>query len=277
MATLAFRLLVFVATFYVAVLAVLFVFQSRFFYPAPQARVPLTPGYVEVVLDTEDGLALRAFYREPATGLTPTIIYFHGNGGTLAGASVSNRALAEAGFGVLLVEYRGYGGNPGEPSERGFYTDGAAALQWLRGRGVAPAQTIVIGNSIGGGVATEMALALSKSGTPPAALILIAPFTSLPDAAANKLWWTPIRALVRERYDNAGKLDHIGDLRILIQHGTRDTLISDDHGRALANSAEQADFQSFEGSGHDLSFERRSQEARRDWLLAMGKGIVPDG
>lgn len=268
MVSFAVRLLVFVATFYVAVLAVLFVFQSRFIYPAPQERAPLTPGYEEVELQTADGLTLRAFYREAADGL-PTILYFHGNGGTLAGASVSNSAPAQAGIGVLLVEYRGYGGNPGEPSEPGFYDDGAAALHWLEQRGVTPAQTIVTGNSIGGGVATRIALGMSEAGDPPRALILVAPFTSLPDAASDKLWWLPVRLLVSESYDNAGRLERLGEMPVLIQHGSADTLIADSHGRELAEIAPGAEFQSFEGSGHALSFEPRSQAARRDWILAL--------
>lgn len=269
MAAVAIRLLVFVATFYVAVLAVLFAFQSHFIYPAPQQRAALTTGYEEVVLETGDGLSLRAFYREAEEGL-PTILYFHGNGGTLAGASISNAASAEAGIGVLLVEYRGYGGNPGEPSEVGFYLDGEAAAQWLQARGVEPAQTIVTGNSIGGGVATRIALNMSESGTPPAALILIAPFTSLRNAASEKLWWLPVRMLVSERYDNAGRLGEIGDVAVLVQHGSVDTLIADSHGRTLAEIAARAEFQSFEESGHALSFEPRSQTARRDWILALG-------
>ncbi|MHA7820724.1 MAG: alpha/beta hydrolase [Erythrobacter sp.] len=270
MAAIAFRLLVFVATFYVAVLAVLFVFQSRFIYPAPQQRAAVTPGYEEIVLGTEDGLQLRAFYREAQEGL-PTILYFHGNGGTLAGASVSNAASAEAGIGVLLIEYRGYGGNPGEPSEDGLYLDGEAAARWLLARGIEPQRTIVTGNSIGGAVATRTAQFMSESGTPPAALILVAPFTSLPDAASDKLWWLPVRMLVSESYDNAARFAAIGDVPVLIQHGSADTLIADSHGRALAGIAARAEFQLFEGSGHALSFEPRSQAARRDWILALGQ------
>lgn len=268
MAALAIRLLVFIATAYLVVLAILFVFQSRFIYPAPQSPAPLTPGYVEVVIETEDGLALRAFYREAEDGL-PTILYFHGNGGTLAGASVSNDAPAEAGIGVMLVEYRGYGGNPGEPSEAGLYRDGEAALRWLKARGVEPDQTVVTGNSIGGGVATYITTQLVDNGTPPAALILVSPFTSLPDVASEKLWWLPVRLLMRESYDNAGRLAAFAAAPVLVQNGTADTLIADSHGRALVEIADRADFQSFDGSGHSLSFERRSQEARRDWILAL--------
>ncbi|QUL37171.1 alpha/beta hydrolase [Erythrobacter sp. JK5] len=260
--TLVIRSLGFVVFTYVAVAILLWSMQSRLLYPAPQTPAPLTPGYAEVQLETADGLTLRAFYN-PAEGDRPTVVYFHGNGGTLSGASVSNAALVEAGIGALLVEYRGYGGNPGEPAEAGFYRDGEAAMQWLAAQGIGPEETVIIGNSIGGGVAVEMARRHD-----PAALALVAPFTSLPDAAASNLWWLPAGWLVSDQYRNADKIAAL-DLPVLIQHGDADTLIPDAHGKTLVRLARDGKFQSFARSGHALSFERRSQEARRDWVLGL--------
>ncbi|QFT76484.1 2-hydroxy-6-oxononadienedioate/2-hydroxy-6-oxononatrienedioate hydrolase [Erythrobacter sp. THAF29] len=256
------RLLVFVATAYLCVAAILWAFQSSFFYPAPQTAAPLMPGYEEVTLETDDGLNLRAFYHQADPGL-PTLVYFHGNGGNLSGAGVSNAALVEAGIGALLVEYRGYGGNPGEPSEEGFYRDGEAAMEWLRAQGFDFDEIIIVANSIGGGVATEMALRHD-----PAALVLVAPFTSLPDAAQANIWWMPSHLLVEDQYRNAEKIGRI-DAPVLIQHGDADDLVPHDHGKRLAELAPQGEFQTFQGSGHALSFERRSQEARRDWILSL--------
>ena len=252
----------FVAVAYLAIIALLWALQSRMLYPAPQDVAPLTPGFAEVQLQTEDGLALRAFYRAATEG-QKTVVYFHGNGGSLVGASVSNAALVDRGLGALLVEYRGYGGNPGKPSEVGLYKDGEAAMAWLTEQGIAPAQTVIIGNSIGGGVATEMAVRHD-----PAALILVSPFTSLPDAAASNLWWLPARSLVRDQYRNAEKIAAL-ELPVLVQHGTADNLIPDMQGQRLAARAPSGDFQSFEGAGHELSFVRSSGEARADWIAQL--------
>ncbi|WP_298335585.1 alpha/beta hydrolase [uncultured Erythrobacter sp.] len=262
------RILAVLGVAYLAVLAILFALQSSLIYPAPQDVPPLTPGYSEVRLETDDGLSLRAFHQRADHG-KPTVLYFHGNGGTLAGASVSNGAVAQAGLGVLLVEYRGYGGNPGEPSEDGFYLDAEAALRWLSDEGIAPSQTVVTGNSIGGGVATFAVQALVDRGTPPAALILIAPFTSLPDVASQTFWWLPVRVFLNETFPNRERLGGLAQVPVLIQHGTIDNVIEDSHGKALARIPQVAEFQSFDGSGHALSFEQRSQEARRDWILAL--------
>lgn len=254
------RILLTVAVAYLAIIVILWVFQARFLYPAPQGVVPLTPGYEEVMLQTEDGLSLRAFYREAREGF-PTAVYFHGNGGSLSGASVSNAPLVAAGIGALLVEYRGYGGNPGEPSEEGFYQDGEAAMTWLAARGIERSDTVIIGNSIGGGVASAMARRHQPLG-----LILVSPFTSLPDAAAANLWWMPARLLVSDRYPNSERLAGL-DLPVLVQHGTADNLIPHDQGEKLADIAARGELQSFERSGHALSFERRSAEARAAWIL----------
>lgn len=251
---------------YMAVIVALYSLQSRLIYPAPQEVPALTLGYAEATLGTEDGLSLRAFYKEAASGL-PTVVYFHGNGGTLAGASISNAAIAEAGVGVLLVEYRGYGGNPGEPSEEGFSRDADAALEWLQGAGIAPGDTVVVGNSIGSGSATYAATRMVEKAVPPMGLILIAPFTSLPDVASEKVWWLPVRGLLEGTYPNEERLTRLEQIPTLIQHGTSDNVVPFHHGQTLAETAPWAQFRAYEGSGHGLSFERRSQEDRLAWIL----------
>ena len=236
--------------------------QTRLIYPAPQERVQPSGDYRAIILQTDDGLMIRSFFRAADTG-KPTLVYFHGNGSSLAGAMAANAMLTERGCGALLVNYRGYGGNPGEPGEEGFYKDGRAAMDWLKAQGVATEDTVLIGNSIGGGTAVQMAREYGAK-----ALILSAPFTSLPDVAADKARWLPVRLLLRDRFDNLAK---IGDLPmpVLIQHGSADTLIPLAHGRALADSAHDATLQVIEGGGHDIAFQPETQSARLHWLEAL--------
>lgn len=259
------RLLAMGALAYLAVLALLFVFQSRFIFPAPQTQSAVPAGFEEVVIDTPDGLALRSFYKEASPG-RPTLVYFHGNSGTLTGASAASQPFAEARLGLLLVTYRGYAGHAGEPGEEGFYRDGDGAMAWLKAQGIAPNSTIIRGNSIGSGVATEMALRHK-----PAALILTAPFTSLPDVAADRLPIFPVRLLMRDRFENAAKLPKLS-MPILIQHGTADNVVPFEQGLALSRSNPAAEFQRFEGSGHGLTFERASGEARALWVAGLDLG-----
>ncbi|MDN3646795.1 alpha/beta hydrolase [Pontixanthobacter aestiaquae] len=244
---------------YLAVAALLYFQQGRMIYPAPQDVVPLPAGFEEVALETADGLTLRSFYK-PADEGRPTAVYFHGNGGTLLGSAAATSRLGQKGYGLLLVEYRGYGGNAGEPSEAGFYQDGRAALAFLEARGVQQDQTILIGNSIGGGTATQMATEIQ-----PKALILVAPFTSVPDVASAALPWVPVHLLVRDQFDNTAKMAKI-DAPVLVQHGSADTMIPSVHGETLADMAPNGLFQSFDGAGHDLIFDPAPQSAQYVWL-----------
>lgn len=253
------RLLLTASIAYAIMIAILWAMQDRFIYPAPQYAVEPLPGFSAITLNTDDGLQLRAFKR-PADEGRPTLVYFHGNGGTLLAATRATRTLAEAGFGLLLVEYRGYGGNPGSPSEQGFYRDGRAAFAWLASQGIAPQHTIIVGNSIGSGTAVQMAREFS-----PRALMLTAPFTSLPDAAFDALPFVPAHWLMRDQFDNAEKIGALA-MPVFIMHGTSDTVVPFEHGRELARLARQATFAPFEGAGHVLSFQRPAQEVQLRWL-----------
>jgi fermentation-respiration switch protein FrsA (DUF1100 family) len=244
---------------YLTVAMLAWAMQGKLIYPASQERIVPLDGYREVTLTTADGLSLRAFAREAQDG-KPTLVYFHGNGGTLMGSMAANAMFAEYGYGLLLVNYRGYGGNPGEPSEEGFYRDGRAAMSWLAEREIDPDQTIIVGNSIGSGTAVQMASEYS-----PAALVLGAPFTSLVDVASEKARWLPASLLLRDRFDNAGKIGAL-DMPVLIQHGSQDGLVLPDHGQKLARRAKNATFQLFEGEGHDMMFLPKTQAQRLAWV-----------
>ncbi|MEM6474776.1 MAG: alpha/beta fold hydrolase [Pseudomonadota bacterium] len=263
MAAVAIRVIIGVALAYLAAMALLYAFQARFLYPAPQDRHDPAAGFTAVTLNTADGLALNAHYRAPEAD-QPTVVFFHGNGGSLAAATEETALLTTQGYGALLVSYRGYGGNPGEPSEEGFYTDGRAAMAFLQSQGVTPARTIIMGNSIGSGTATQMATEFEAG-----ALILVAPFLSLPEVVSDALPIFPVSALLKDRYDNAAKVPKLS-MPVLVQHGTADRVVPFDHGRALAKAGPTATFQSFEGVGHDLSFNTQAQVAQSEWLVEQG-------
>lgn len=255
---------------YLILLALLFTAQRRFIYPAPasEASIGPAPPFEEVQLRTEDGLTLRALYRSARPG-SPTLVFFHGNGDNLRGALVATEALASAGFGLLLPEYRGYGGNPGSPSEQGLYRDGEGALRWLGEHGVPAARVVVIGNSLGSGVATELARR-----HPVAGLVIVSGFTSLPDVASRHLRIFPIWRLLRDRYENAAKLPDVV-APVLVLHGTRDTLIPAAHGERLAGAARQGVLELVPGAGHELAYLPDAQRAILRWLEAVAPSPSP--
>lgn len=246
--------------FLIAFIGILYFGQRFLFYPAPRlALAAPPPGYRFEQLTTSDGLKLLAAYRSAADG-KPTLIFFHGNGDSIAGADTATRMLVDRGYGALLVEYRGYGGNPGSPSEQGLYRDGEAAIGWLSAQGVGQKQMVIIGNSIGSGPATEMALRHN-----PSALILVSGFASLPAVVADIRPFIPANMLVRDRYDNEAKLGRV-KCPVLILHGEADKLVRPINARRLAEAAPNAKLIMVSGAGHELAYDAAVQTLMLDWL-----------
>ena len=247
-------ILFFLATAYVAILILLWSQQGRLLYPAPRAIGPTTGGFEQISYRTEDGLSLEAGYRAAKPG-KPTLIYFHGNGTDWVSSVVATDRLVRAGYGVLAAEYRGYRGNPGTPNEEGLYRDGRAALGYLSAKGIAENEIVIVGNSIGSGVAVQMARE-----TNPRALVLISPFASLSELVGEKFRWLPTGLLLRDKYENAARL---ADIRsgILILHGDADSLIAHAHAEQLAAANLRTRLELFAGAGHDLAWHDETEEA----------------
>ena len=208
---------------YVVIVAALFVFQRNLmYYPDTTVPSPAASGVSEmeaVSLATDDGLRLLAWYRAAVEGRA-TVVYFHGNGGHLGHRGDKVRPYLDAGLGVLLVSYRGYAGNPGSPTEDGLYADGRAALDFLAERGVGPAGVVLYGESLGSGVAVELAHRRAAS-EPVAAVVLESPFSTVPDVAQAHYPFVPARWMVKDRFDSVAKIAAIG-APLLILHGVRD-------------------------------------------------------
>ncbi len=232
------QFITFVVGAYVALVGVLFLLQrNMMYYPDTSVPSPAASGVAEmtpVTLATDDGLALLSWYGAAAGG-RPSIVFFHGNAGNIGSRGFKARLFLDAGFGVLLVGYRGYGGNPGRPTEDGFYADGRAALDFLAGRGVKPEMTVLYGESLGTGVAVYLAQRQAAL-TPVAAVVLEAPYTSISEVAANHYPFVPARWLVRGRFDSAARIAQIR-APVLIFHGERDSTIPIKFGRGLFEAA----------------------------------------
>jgi fermentation-respiration switch protein FrsA (DUF1100 family) len=182
----------------------------------PDASVAL-PGVEDVRFDTDDGLTLDGWFTPGAGDGAATVIVFNGNGGNRGGRIPLAHALASKGYGVLLFDYRGYGGNPGQPTEDGLLSDGRAAVAYLESRSdVDEAQIVYFGESLGAAIA--VATALHRS---PAVLVLRSPFTSLPDVASFHYPFLPASLLLADRYPNETT---VGDIEapILIVAGSGD-------------------------------------------------------
>lgn len=226
--------------------------EDRFIYfptgEGPWDLPSLSGGLVEDVwLPTADGLAIHGWLYAPAAPTRRTLLFLHGNAGNLALRHGVTSLLASLPARVLVIDYRGYGCSPGVPGEEGLYRDAEAAWRYLtETAGVDPGSLVVVGESLGGAVACELALR-----RPCAGLVLQSTFTSVADMADLRFAGLPLGFLCRSSYATAAK---VGRLRmpLLVVHGEEDDLIPCRMGRALAEAGGHgATLVTVPGAGHN--------------------------
>jgi hypothetical protein len=199
------------------------------------ARTPADVGlaYRDLAFDTADGQRLHGWWLPRRAAALGHVLLCHGNAGNVGDRLMHADLLTAVGFDVLLFDYRGYGHSGGSPGEQGTYRDARAArAALLRQADVDPAGVVYLGESIGGAVALELAIA-----HPPAGLVLLSAFTSVRDIARTHYGLIPTR-LVPDAYPS---LRRIAGLRapVLVVHGGDDAIVPVEHGRALFEAAPQ--------------------------------------
>ena len=247
-----------------ASLGLLWAFQRRLIYlpspgPVPPAASVL-PGAEDVSFETADGLRLQGWFvpgavdspapprprsvtlpegAPPQVGEGeahlnpgPAVLVCNGNGGDRSMRAALAAALSRMGLAVLLFDYRGYGGNPGSPSEEGLADDARAALAYLAGRPeVDPGRVAYLGESLGAAVALRLAVE-----RPPAALVLRSPFASLAEVGRRHYPFLPVSLLLRDRYDSAALVGRL-TAPLLVVAGSRDRIVPASHSRRLFAAA----------------------------------------
>lgn len=239
--------------------------RDMIYHPAMLSMLPAEAGLPEMVpvaVRTEDGLHLTGWYGPPRDPRAPTLLFFHGNAGTIAHRAHKARAMLDAGLGVFLAEYRGFGGNPGKPSEAGLYQDARAALHWLLERGLPASRIVLYGESLGTGVAIQMATEIENL----MAVVLEAPYTRLPELAPAIVPPGVASMLMVDIYDSRAKLPLVG-APLLIIHGEQDGVVPVAMGRELLAAApgEKEGF-FFPQAGHNDVWDLGGGEAALGWL-----------
>lgn len=221
--------------------------QRRLVYYPDAARIEPAqaglPGFTAVTLTTDDNERIVGWWRPPPAR-AGVVLYLHGNAGNLAHRASRLRDIAEAGLGVLAIDYRGYGGSSGTPSEAGLGRDAVAAHRWI-GTTAPGASVTLFGESLGSGVAVALA-----DRRPVAGLVLDSPFASVLRLGERAAPWLPVRMLMRERYDSEARIGGV-DAPVLIVHCTGDREIPFSEGRRLFAAAEAPkDMVAMTGCGH---------------------------
>jgi uncharacterized protein len=208
------------AAFYLLLAAIMFFAQRSLMYFPDRARIaPAAAGFPaaeEVVLDTADGEHVIAWHVPPRDG-KPVVLYFHGNGGSLALRADRFRKIIATGAGLVALSYRGYGGSTGTPTEAGLIADARAAYAYAAAR--YPGRIAVWGESLGTGVAVALA-----SEAPVTHVVLEAPYSSTVDVAADLYRFLPVRLLMKDQFRSDQRIKRV-TAPLLILHGEADDII----------------------------------------------------
>jgi uncharacterized protein len=233
---------------YVGVVALLYVVQRALMYFPDTTRTPPAtaelPAAEEILLDTADAERLVAWH-VPPRGDRPVVLYLHGNGGALSHRAERFRALTADGTGLVAVDYRGYGGSTGSPSEAGLLIDAKTAYAFAIAR-YPVARIVVWGESLGTGVAAALAAERAVG-----RLVLEAPFTSAVDLAARRYPFVPVRWLMKDQFRSDLRIAQVA-APLLVLHGARDTVVPIEYGERLFGLArEPKRFARFPEGGHE--------------------------
>ncbi len=200
----------------------------------------------DVELHSADGTRLHAWWC-PVKGSRGALLFCHGQQGNLSHRAWLVPRLQRLGASVLIFDYPGFGHSEGTPSEAGCYDAADAAYDWLVDeRKIPPREILLVGKSLGGGIATDVAARRPHRG-----LVLCMTFTSLPDVAQRLLPVVPAHWLMRNRFDNLGKIGRCKG-PVFIAHGTRDFKIPPSQAeRLFAAAPGPKRFFAMEGLAHE--------------------------
>jgi uncharacterized protein len=255
---------------YLVVCLVMWLLENRLvFYPTAASvawNEPPDASIQDVYVTSSGGSKIHAWYL-PAQPADAVLVLFPGNAGNLSGRGESLVKIRERlGTSVLIFDYPGYGKSEGKPNEERCYDAAEAALGWLRDEKAVPTERMILyGESLGGGVATEMARR-----HPCRALVLVKTFTLLPAVAKRHYPWLPCHWLMSNRFDNLSKLPEV-HAPVFVASATADRVVPYEHGELLFRAAnEPKHFFRAEGSDHNDPLSDEFWDALKGFLNKTG-------
>jgi fermentation-respiration switch protein FrsA (DUF1100 family) len=195
--------------------------------------------YKEVFIPSANGNNLKGWFHIKNLNKKKTLVFFHGNAGDLTNRIYKLNLIKDFDINFLIVAYRGFSGNKGRPTEIGLYQDAKSTLNWLKNQNINENQIIIYGESLGTGVAIEVAQNKEFAG-----IILESPFTSMVEAGKFYYPYLPVSLLLKDRYETIKKLENINS-PILVMHGKKDKIVPFHMGKKVFEKASEPKFSYF--------------------------------
>ena len=253
--------------FYFFILISTYVFQRNLLYHPEENNYDedqLITSIEKVRIKTKDEIELLAWYHNKNINELKTILFLHGNAGSLENRIHKINHFKDMKVNFLLLAWRGFSGNKGKPTEEGLYEDARSAVRWLESKGVSKNNIIIYGESLGTAIAAEIAQNNNFSG-----VILESPFTSMIAAGKNKYPYLPINFLLKDKYESDKKIKNIKS-PILIMHGEVDNIVPFYMGKKmyqLANEPKYFFFSKYDD--HMMEFNKKLLKVLEDFIYSL--------
>jgi uncharacterized protein len=249
---------------YILVLIYIYINQRNLLYhPADNNYLEdkIEFNYEEIWIETEKNIELKSWLIKKDFKKYKTLIFFHGNAGNLFNRVHKLNELNKLDINILIISWRGFSGNLGKPTEKNLYIDAELSLKWLNDLGVSDDKIILYGESLGTGVAVELAKNNIYN-----SIILESPFTSMAQAAKIYYPYLPINLLLKDRYDSIHKISKITK-PVLIMHGMKDDIVPYEMGVKLFQKANQPKYSYFpKNDDHMMDFNEKLLDTIRVFI-----------
>ena len=260
--------LVFIILFlYFFVLLFLYFYQRNLIYHPNENNYSgdkISVDIKKVKIKTSDNIELLGWYHEKNLKDFKTLIYFHGNAGSLENRIHKLNHFEEMNINFLIIAWRGFSGNKGTPSEQGLYEDGKSAINWLIKKGVEEKNLIIYGESLGTGVATQLAQNNNFAG-----IILETPFTSMVHAAKIFYPYVPVNLILKDKFENYKKIKNINS-PILVMHGEADQIVPFSMGKKIYEIANEPKYSYFtKYDNHMMEYDEKLVLALKSFIKSL--------
>ena len=258
--------LIFILTYFF-ILFYTYIFQRNLLYHPTENNYfgdKILVDVEKIKIRTQDNIQLVSWYHKKNLNKYKTILFLHGNAGSLENRIHKINHFKDMNINFLIIAWRGFSGNEGKPTEKGLYEDARSAVRWLKSNGVGENNIIIYGESLGTGVATEIAQNKNFAG-----VILESPFTSMVDAGKDKYPYLPVKLLLKDKYESDKKIKNINS-PILIMHGKVDNIVPFHMGKKmfeLANEPKYSYFSKYDD--HMLEYNEKLLKPLRNFISSL--------
>ena len=218
----------------------------------------------KVKILTSDKIELLGWYHKKNLKDFKTLIFFHGNAGSLENRIHKLNHFEDMNINFLIIAWRGFSGNPGKPTEQGLYKDGKGAIDWMIKNGVNEENLVLYGESLGTGVVTHLAQNRNFAG-----IILETPFTSMTDAAKIFYPYIPVGLLLKDKFENKKKIKNINS-PILVMHGEADQIVPFAMGKKIFEIANRPKYSYFtKYDNHMMEYDEKLVLALKSFIKSL--------